>query len=648
MNDVRRASFLALTTVSILFALTGSVRAGEECAGQPVDTPCTADANDCTRDVCDGTGACVHLHSVFRSACTDDGSECTEDFCNGGGACIHPPLPFRSPCSSDGNECTADFCDGGSMCLHQNLPFRTPCNDDGNECTADFCDGGNVCVHQSLPFHSPCSDDGNQCTADFCDGGNVCLHVNVPHQSSCQDDGIACTRDICDGSGTCIHTGPATCGSGCAGEPDGTSCADDGNPCTADVCSSNTCQHLNVPQNTPCTSDGNECTDDVCDFAGVCQHFNLPANVPCNSDGKICTTDVCDSMAVCQHFSLAQGIPCETDNNECTDDVCDTMGVCQHFNLAQGTPCDDDENECTLNRCNNTAGCDAIELVQTPCQDEVDACTTDVCSGGSCEHFTRSGCVTPPQTKAQQKCLMALNKRSSLLFKVASKASVTCASAALNGKEPSPQACLTADAKGKIADVQDKLNEAAGKLCTAGALPDFGPSSAAVATAAVEAERLALVADLFGENLDTALLPPDTEQRIKCQDAVHKAARGLASGEIKSFVTCKKKGIKEEIVSRLGLDQCLEQGGTQITDPASKLGKLVAKLTKALQDCSFNDTAEAFPGACVDSVSAAAFQACVLSSVQCRVCRVLASLDDLAVSCDLFDDGQVNESCEQP
>lgn len=58
----------------------------DTCA-DPIDTPCTDDANPCTRDVCDGSGACAHPDLTLTPC--DDGIACNgQDMCLEG-TCFH-------------------------------------------------------------------------------------------------------------------------------------------------------------------------------------------------------------------------------------------------------------------------------------------------------------------------------------------------------------------------------------------------------------------------------------------------------------------------------------------------------------------------------------------------------------------------------
>lgn len=201
----------------------------DNCAAT-VSTPCTDDGNECTDDICDGAGACVHAGNF---AFCDDGMFCNgSDFCSGGSCSFHfgDPCVFSSecnnvcdegvdmctptlggtPCSDDGTVCTTDACDGLGACAHPPVASGLPCPDEGNECTTDQCDGTGVCGHPPIASGTPCTDDGNECTDDECNGAGLCGHPALMNGTVC-DDSDACTQtDQCQ-SGTCVGSNPIVC-----------------------------------------------------------------------------------------------------------------------------------------------------------------------------------------------------------------------------------------------------------------------------------------------------------------------------------------------------------------------------------------------------------------------------------------------------
>jgi hypothetical protein len=187
---------------------------------RPINSACTDDGNDCTRDVC-GPGAsgltCTHNPVPQGSVCSDDGDSCTRDQCQPtetGLKCTHNPVPQSSPCDDDGDDCTIDRCmfgPNGVQCAHDLLPGGSPGGGDDNSCTFDAClpntNGVLTCTHNPLNFSSPCDDDGNDCTFDMCqndvNGHFGCEHQPVGFGSSC-DDHSPCTQgEFCDSQGSC-------------------------------------------------------------------------------------------------------------------------------------------------------------------------------------------------------------------------------------------------------------------------------------------------------------------------------------------------------------------------------------------------------------------------------------------------------------
>ena len=149
------------------------------------------------------------------------------------------------------------------------------------------------------------------------------------------------------------------------------------------------------------------------------------------------------------------------------------------------------------------------------------------------------------QDSAQQKCINALNKSGVKVALTQAKEGSRCLGAAAKGLEADAQACLTADAKGKVGKAEAGTVSADGKCTTA---PSFGKTTAtAVNTAAVN-EQASLVADLFGASLTTAVLPSASNQAgAKCQAAVLKGTGKLTATLLKSFLACKKNGLKSSV-----------------------------------------------------------------------------------------------------
>ncbi len=164
----------------------GAVSGDEDCDdGNQID-------GDCCSNQCD--------NEVFGSPCPADVAECTQDICNGAGVCVHPPFGSGTPCSADAIECTEDVCDGLGSCSHPVIPPGGPCTSDGNVCTDDVCDGAVVCVHPSNT--APCDDDDLCTPVDTCNGG-ICVGDQSP-RAGCRlptqpgKATLAITNDVLD------------------------------------------------------------------------------------------------------------------------------------------------------------------------------------------------------------------------------------------------------------------------------------------------------------------------------------------------------------------------------------------------------------------------------------------------------------------
>ena len=121
-----------------------------------------ADANPCTRDVCDGTTP----------------------------VCQHPPGNAGAPCTDDGNVCTADVCDGAHpVCQHPAGHAGTLCRGVAGVCdVAEVCDG----VSPACPPDTGKPDGDSD---GVCDAIDNC--PTVPNANQANADGDA-QGDACD------------------------------------------------------------------------------------------------------------------------------------------------------------------------------------------------------------------------------------------------------------------------------------------------------------------------------------------------------------------------------------------------------------------------------------------------------------------
>jgi len=176
-------------------------------AGTSAPAQC-GDGNECTADECDGSGGCQNPNLVAGSACGDPSdTQCDgADTCDGAGTCqanVASAGAAAPVFCDDGNDCTNDVCDGSGGC---NNPFHllgTACGDPSTlPCSLpDSCDGAGTCRPNDLLDGTVC-DDGDVCTSDEICAGAVCVPGGVTDCS----DGDPCTADSCDPlQGGCLN-----------------------------------------------------------------------------------------------------------------------------------------------------------------------------------------------------------------------------------------------------------------------------------------------------------------------------------------------------------------------------------------------------------------------------------------------------------
>lgn len=244
------------------------------------------------------------------------------------------------------------------------------------------------------------------------------------------------------------------------------------------------------------------------------------------------------------------------------------------------------------------------------------------------------------QTKEQRACATGLNKAGAALAHVAARQFVACVKAACKGKLPAgttAEQCVLADAGGKRAKAEAKAAKVEAKRC--GTPPSFGPTTAAAVNAAFGATLR--IHDVFGSNLDTALLGVETNPAgAACQVAVAQAMADIAKAKLKVFNACKTAGLKNgSIDSARKLEACIG------TDPKGVVAKAQAKAQKtATKKCASVALATALPGECAAAPLAGLFE-CVEPRVQCGVCLALDGGDRLTRACHRFEDGVATAYC---
>lgn len=144
------------------------------CTFETAGSACADDGLECTADVCDGSGACTHPAGNAGTICRPAAGDCdVAERCTGGGVAC-PADAFKAPgtaCTADANPCTSDRCDGSGACTHPPGNAGTICRAATTECdVAEACDGSST----SCPADSGEPDtDGD----DVCDAQDPCTNL---------------------------------------------------------------------------------------------------------------------------------------------------------------------------------------------------------------------------------------------------------------------------------------------------------------------------------------------------------------------------------------------------------------------------------------------------------------------------------------
>jgi hypothetical protein len=255
-----------------------------------------------------------------------------------------------------------------------------------------------------------------------------------------------------------------------------------------------------------------------------------------------------------------------------------------------------------------------------------------------------------PLNRDEVKCVNALNKRGAGVAKAQNKENRGCVKAKGKGNlAGTVDACLTADPKQKVMKKKQKTTDTFAKKCAD--VPDVGPTSDAAVNTAAQDESIGVAEDLFGSPLDPVIISCSSDKpSCKCQDAVIKDAGKLFNTKVKEFLKCKKEKGKAGISAASDLQDCVDGAGTAKAGSiaADGKGKIAKKITKLGDDigkkCGGVPATNAFPGVCT-GLGGDALRDCVDRIVECHVCLMLNTTDNMSLNCDLFDDGLTNSSC---
>jgi len=423
------------------------------------------------------------------------------------------------------------------------------------------------------------------------------------------------------------------CDASCQFVADSTSC-DDGDYCTvSDTCAAGICGGAARD-----CDDNNQCTADSCDSnLETCVNDAAPLQGAGCDDGLFCTvSDVCDAGS-CGGIANS----CD-DSNDCTFDSCDEGGAqCLNDGAPfEGFSCNDGD-ACTASSACESGVCTGSNLIVT-CGDGL-VCGPEECDDGNVDEL--DGCSTNCEfehllNQKQKNCIRSVNAVTNKVGDLQGRVSNTCIRDGGRETIADAQVCVESDVKQRVANNQARAVRTEARACTDP--PLFGKGDIADANTATRDESIAIIADVFGANVQSALILQSVDRNAsRCQHYVAVGYERIASRMRREFYNCKLNRMRrDEIRSRSSLEACY---GNWTVDPDAKLFKARQRLIRTLDRfCDGQDLAVTFPGECAARPD---LSTCIEERVACRVCRAINVVDALTTDCDWLDDGTVNSSC---
>ncbi len=273
--------------------------------------------------------------------------------------------------------------------------------------------------------------------------------------------------------------------------------------------------------------------------------------------------------------------------------------------------------------------------------------------------FVASLCALPAaaqlQSKHQIRCLKELWKAGVQVSQAQGADNVSCFKSSTAGRlaPMTTGECLAADMKKRVLKKQARAIAIAGDKCAVES-PTYGATDPETVSSVSSGSQIGLVTDLFGVDLESALIPCSQDKAgCRCQVKSLKAAVDLAVKQLKHFAGCTKRALKVNTLPFLGgvlstseLERCLFDGSTPwsvVSDERGKMAKAASKLSAVIaKTCG---GVSYFPGTCV-AESGEALVNCVEDRVDCNTCLAINQMYALGVDCDSYDNGATDLSCK--
>jgi uncharacterized protein (DUF1800 family) len=226
------------------------------------------------------------------------------------------------------------------------------------------------------------------------------------------------------------------------------------------------------------------------------------------------------------------------------------------------------------------------------------------------------------------------------------------------------QACITNDVRGLVARDRLRLLDREPRSClaTPAHTPPwlYVPNSADARADAAIASANAMLADLFGPDLDLALVSQDSDKDgARCQEEVTVRMHRVYDRMFRDAMAAKSRalrgwgrltGHKPSSPVAGAFEMHDEIVINQLLDIRGRIQREVDRVAPRFMDrCdpALTPLASMFPGVCAGATDSVDLASCVTSLSKRHFYQAWAEFDGLPVPCDLADDGEFNMSCAE-
>ncbi len=219
-----------------------------------------------------------------------------------------------------------------------------------------------------------------------------------------------------------------------------------------------------------------------------------------------------------------------------------------------------------------------------------------------------------------------------------------CAERTVGGRYTSAEefdACVALKEANHLQSARNRAQSRLATRCTPA--PAFGYSDATTIVDTATEWYLEVSRDVFGAGLGDMMIGAGASMSA-CRLQALRGIGELRTAEINDIGSCvRSQGITFDEWTAPALTECVTTG----LSGSERLSRAIENFQSQLADaCSGMNAADAFPGAtCAGSASVADAASCIVARTRCHVCRMTESALDMALPCDLIDNGQDDQSC---